>query len=263
MSNTGFIYFIRAVGSEPTRYKIGLTNNLERRVKELNRGQSAFPNEMLWNVAVNDTENAESDLHNRFVHHRVHGEWFQFDDDMLDEVRDAFLEVAQNYPNKPKLKKAVPQTHTIERNLSQVSDIEKFYNEPVGDNLFRKLLEVLVLGAAITTIGPILLNTQVKASDPISSNKIELPTVDVKMPSLPGWPNLPKIELPKISNPFSPTLRNAIVLGPGKVNVREFPNGKIIRTINTGTTIQISGDREAEWLSYRDGYIHRSMLNQN
>jgi hypothetical protein len=83
------------------------------------------------------------------------------------------------------------------------------------------------------------------------------------MPSLPGLPNLPKIELPKISNPFSSPLRNAIVLGPGKVNVREFPNGKIIRTINTGTKIQISGDREAEWLSYKDGYIHRSMLNQD
>jgi hypothetical protein len=102
------------------------------------------------------------------------------------------------------------------------------------------------------------LNTQVKASDPISNNKIELPTVDVKMPNLPGLPTLPKI-----SNPFSPTLRNAIVLGPGKVNVREFPNGKIIRTINTGTKIQVSGNREAEWLSYKDGYIHRSMLNQN
>lgn len=91
----GFIYFVHADGTD--RYKIGLTNNLDRRMKELNGKQSPFENRLQWSIEVCDMRSAEKDLHDRFHSRRVNGEWFQFAESELDEVESIYDLVADEY----------------------------------------------------------------------------------------------------------------------------------------------------------------------
>lgn len=95
MSEPGFIYFVHA--NLTNRYKIGLTNNLDRRMKELNGKQSPFENKMLWSIEVSDMRSAEKDLHDRFDARRVNGEWFRFDESELGEVKSIYDRVADKY----------------------------------------------------------------------------------------------------------------------------------------------------------------------
>ena len=92
----GFIYFVHADGTD--RYKIGLTNNLDRRMKELNGKQSAYKNLLQWSIEVCDMRLAEKDLHDRFQARRVNGEWFQFSEGELKEVESIYDRVADKYP---------------------------------------------------------------------------------------------------------------------------------------------------------------------
>ena len=92
----GFIYFVHADGTD--RYKIGLTNNLDRRMKELNGKQSAYKNLLQWSIEVSDMRSAEKDLHDRFHSRRVNGEWFQFSEGELKEVESIYDRVADKYP---------------------------------------------------------------------------------------------------------------------------------------------------------------------
>jgi len=94
----GFIYFVHADGTD--RYKIGLTNNLDRRMKELNGKQSPFENRLQWSIEVCDMRSAEKDLHDRFHARRVNGEWFQFSEGELDEVESIYDQVADKYPTQ-------------------------------------------------------------------------------------------------------------------------------------------------------------------
>lgn len=92
----GYIYFVHADGTN--RYKIGLTNNLDRRMKELNGKQSPFENRLQWSIEVSDMRSAEKDLHDRFNARRVNGEWFQFSEGELKEVESIYDRVADKYP---------------------------------------------------------------------------------------------------------------------------------------------------------------------
>jgi len=94
----GFIYFVHADGTD--RYKIGLTNNLDRRMKELNGKQSPFENRLQWSIEVCDMRLAEKDLHDRFQARRVNGEWFQFSEGELKEVESIYDRVADKYPSR-------------------------------------------------------------------------------------------------------------------------------------------------------------------
>ena len=94
----GFIYFVHADGTD--RYKIGLTNNLDRRMKELNGKQSPFENRLQWSIEVSDMRSAEKDLHDRFNTRRVNGEWFQFSGGELDEVKSIYDRVADKYSSR-------------------------------------------------------------------------------------------------------------------------------------------------------------------
>jgi len=94
----GFIYFVHADGTD--RYKIGLTNNLDRRMKELNGKQSAYKNLLQWSIEVSDMRSAEKDLHDRFNARRVNGEWFQFSEGELKDVEAIYDRVADKYPSR-------------------------------------------------------------------------------------------------------------------------------------------------------------------
>lgn len=95
---SGYIYFVHADGTN--RYKIGLTNNLDRRMKELNGKQSPVENRLQWSIEVCDMRSAEKDLHDRFHARRVHGEWFQFSEGELKEVESVYDRVGDKYPSR-------------------------------------------------------------------------------------------------------------------------------------------------------------------
>lgn len=96
--NPGFVYFLNAVGTD--RYKIGLTNDIDRRLKELNGKQAAFEVKLLWSIAVSDMRAAESWLHEKLSDRRVHGEWFQFDEDELSQVRELYLDAGHQFSDR-------------------------------------------------------------------------------------------------------------------------------------------------------------------
>lgn len=76
-SRNGYIYVINAVGTN--RYKIGRTKDLERRLTELNRGQSAHELKLVFQECCADTSMLECAMHSLCSEYRVYGEWFEFD----------------------------------------------------------------------------------------------------------------------------------------------------------------------------------------
>jgi len=93
---TGYIYFVHADGTN--RYKIGLTVDLDRRMRELNGKQAPFENKLLWSIEVSDMRSAEKDLHDMFSNRRVNGEWFLFDESELSGVEDEYDRISDKYP---------------------------------------------------------------------------------------------------------------------------------------------------------------------
>ena len=92
---TGYIYFVHADGTN--RYKIGLTVDLDRRMKQLNGKQAPFENKLLWSIKVSDMRSAEKDLHDTFSSRRVNGEWFTFNANELDEVKGKYNQTSKKY----------------------------------------------------------------------------------------------------------------------------------------------------------------------
>ena len=80
----GFVYLVEAQGFHGVlsflvkRRKIGLSNNPERRLKELNSEQSPCPIVGIRYIEVKDNSFTEKDLHAKFAKNRKHGEWFDF-----------------------------------------------------------------------------------------------------------------------------------------------------------------------------------------
>lgn len=80
----GFVYLVRARGFHGIlspllkREKIGLTNNPERRLRELNSEQAPCEIEGIRYIQVDNNAKVEAELHKRFARNRVHGEWFDF-----------------------------------------------------------------------------------------------------------------------------------------------------------------------------------------
>jgi hypothetical protein len=70
----GIVYLLMAAD----RYKIGITDDLTRRVAQLNGGQSPFPIEEFYHVRTSGFRDLERILHERYARDRIHGEWFSF-----------------------------------------------------------------------------------------------------------------------------------------------------------------------------------------
>jgi hypothetical protein len=79
-----FVYLVEAKGFHGIfsfvlkRRKIGLSNNPERRLKELNSEQAPCPIIGVRYIQVKDSRKTEAELHELFVSRRRHGEWFDF-----------------------------------------------------------------------------------------------------------------------------------------------------------------------------------------
>jgi hypothetical protein len=77
---SGYVYIIWAVGTP--RYKIGRTNNPQRRLWELGL-QSCYPLELIATRRTKDCEAYEKRLHLLLHKWRVFGEWFELPKDLL------------------------------------------------------------------------------------------------------------------------------------------------------------------------------------
>lgn len=66
--------------------KIGITKYLEQRMSSLATA-CPYDIEVLFTVEVADARWAERQIHERFAHKRVKGEWFRLDEDEIESLR--------------------------------------------------------------------------------------------------------------------------------------------------------------------------------
>lgn len=73
----GYVYLLKAEGT--SNYKIGVTNNVDKRTRQLQTG-CAQPIVVVAKTLTIDPYAAEKILHRRYKRHRLrsNGEWFQF-----------------------------------------------------------------------------------------------------------------------------------------------------------------------------------------
>jgi hypothetical protein len=67
----GYVYLLRSEHG----HKIGRTRQIEQRMSAFGL-QLPFPVELIHTIACEDMYQAERELHNRFAHLRINGEWF-------------------------------------------------------------------------------------------------------------------------------------------------------------------------------------------
>jgi hypothetical protein len=82
-SPPGYVYLIGAIGTN--RYKIGRTNNLHVRLKQL-QSQSSYPLQIKAAFKTSNPLWDEACWHDRYKKYRIYGEWFEFDDKFYKEI---------------------------------------------------------------------------------------------------------------------------------------------------------------------------------
>lgn len=91
----GYVYIIQALsGSERGRYKIGRTNNVRRRIKQL-----SWMYKNVYKIAgviyADNTQKLEAELHKKFESKRAYPgtkvEWFMLDQEDMKELSKRFV----------------------------------------------------------------------------------------------------------------------------------------------------------------------------
>lgn len=97
----GYVYLMKA--DNLNAFKIGKTINApEQRLSTINTG-SPVVIELVTYALANDCDAVEKYLHQKFEHCRTKGEWFEFDDDSLIDVKMDFYELHHGSINRLKL----------------------------------------------------------------------------------------------------------------------------------------------------------------
>lgn len=78
----GVVYLLQA----GPFYKIGKTNNFQRRLKEI-KLQLPFPATVVHTIAARDISAVETYWHRRFNHQRANGEWFTLNEAEVAEFK--------------------------------------------------------------------------------------------------------------------------------------------------------------------------------
>lgn len=88
-NNPGYVYLIK---NNSGSYKIGITINLERRIKTF---QTANDNKLVLIdfTVVKDRILVEKTLHSKLKYKRLSGEWFQLTDIEVETIRTIFKEL--------------------------------------------------------------------------------------------------------------------------------------------------------------------------
>lgn len=80
---SGLVYFIGCEDADAI--KIGITSN--RVYERLNGAQVNCPLQLTLLAAFDGGAEAEAELHARFAHLRLRGEWFRADPELLDHIK--------------------------------------------------------------------------------------------------------------------------------------------------------------------------------
>jgi hypothetical protein len=80
----GFVYLLHGVGT--SFYKIGHTNSLDRRIKQISP-KLPFPLDLVHWIETDDRYFVESFFHEKFAEKRKEGEWFELDVDDIDQIK--------------------------------------------------------------------------------------------------------------------------------------------------------------------------------
>ena len=75
------VYLIHAEGTDA--YKIGLTNNVNLRLKSL---QTSNPNKLSIVKCIDGDSQLERRIHSYYDKNHVNGEWFSFNNTMIEKV---------------------------------------------------------------------------------------------------------------------------------------------------------------------------------
>jgi hypothetical protein len=87
INNWSNVYFIQQGNGGPV--KIGLTTNIENRLKELQQGN---PNKLYVLHTTTGGQNLERHLHKMFSNHRIKNEWFTLADEILELIEKFKIE---------------------------------------------------------------------------------------------------------------------------------------------------------------------------
>lgn len=96
------ISYIYVIGSDSPPYKVGISKDPQRRLKDL---QTGFPQKlkihMMKETESTKTRLLETVIHHHLKHHKTHGEWFDMSlKDILLEVEYALI----RYEDDPTLR---------------------------------------------------------------------------------------------------------------------------------------------------------------
>lgn len=91
-SDYGLVYIIKAVN----RYKIGKANDMKKRIKTLQTG-CPVPIEAVFAIESQSAGTLEALAHQKFAEHRVLGEWFEFDEAVLQSCIEFLQEHESSY----------------------------------------------------------------------------------------------------------------------------------------------------------------------
>lgn len=146
---SGIVYVAAFAGY----YKIGRTNDLDRRLKSLL--PTAFPEQpaLRYSFHVPDAGLVEKSLHQHFEANRVHGEWFALSSNELDSI-PAYIEQF-DYNTKPKHKRPVlaTQAERIYANaLYHEAGLHPIHRLP---KVLRKLRPGKMVGVATTNLAAV------------------------------------------------------------------------------------------------------------
>ena len=84
----GFLYLVKC----GDKYKIGMTNNVSRRMRQLDT--RPYNLSLIKSVKVDDMPSKERVAHKKFAEFKEIGEWYSFTPAQVQEVLDYFAEVA-------------------------------------------------------------------------------------------------------------------------------------------------------------------------
>ena len=79
IENAGWVYVYECLG----RYKVGVTSNLKRRLKQLRTHSPGMPS-LIWQRKYPNPVEIESAIHKRLAVYRTHGEWYNCDRTIVD-----------------------------------------------------------------------------------------------------------------------------------------------------------------------------------
>lgn len=89
----GYVYLIRPVGKNV--YKIGSTNNLERRLKRYNNKKQSVIYEFVDYFFSNDCVALEERLHSYYSKYILSGEWFALPDNEIFNFQSIAMQLQQ------------------------------------------------------------------------------------------------------------------------------------------------------------------------